>query len=111
MPVTFHLVPAEVWAEADPTGPYVAASVADEGFVHCTDGADELVATAERHLRDDPRPYLVLTVDLARVGSPWRYDAPGSPYPHIYGPIDRSAVLRVTPIDRGSDGAFLAFEG
>jgi uncharacterized protein (DUF952 family) len=109
--VTYHLVPAEIWARADPMVPYEAASLVDEGFVHCTDGADELVATAERHLRDDPRPYVVLTIDLAKVGSPWRYDVPGSPYPHVYGPIDREAVLQVTPIARGPGGEFLAFDG
>ena len=30
----------------------------DEGFIHCTDGADELVATANRHYREDPRPFV-----------------------------------------------------
>jgi uncharacterized protein (DUF952 family) len=108
---TYHLVPAEVWASADPTRPFEAGSLATEGFVHCTDGAEELVATGDRHLRDDPRPYLVLTLDLDRIGSPWRYDVPGSPYPHVYGPIDRAAVVAVAPIGREPDGRFKAFAG
>ena len=33
-------------------------SLADEGFIHCTDGAEALVATANRHYRDDPRDFL-----------------------------------------------------
>lgn len=111
MLLTYHLVPAEVWASADPARPFEAASLATDGFVHCTDGAAEVVMTGDRHLCDDPRPYLVLTIDLDRVGSPWRYDIPGSPYPHIYGPIDRSAVVAVTPIDRKPDGRFEAFAG
>lgn len=111
MPRTYHLVPAERWAAARPDRPYEAASLADEGFVHCTDGADELVTTANRHLSADPRPYLVLTLELDRVGSPWRYDEPGSPYPHVYGPVDRRAVVAVTPIERGPDGRFTAFRG
>jgi uncharacterized protein (DUF952 family) len=79
MPLTYHLVPAEWWASADATRPYQAPSLTVEGFTHCTDGATELVATANRHLLADPRPYLVLTIDLDRVGSPWRYDEPGRP--------------------------------
>jgi uncharacterized protein (DUF952 family) len=111
MPRTFHLVPVEVWASAPPDRPYEAASLASEGFVHCTDGVTELLATANRHLARDPRPYLVLTVELDLVGSPWRYDDPGSPYPHVYGPLDRSAVVAVTPIERAADGRFAGFPG
>jgi uncharacterized protein (DUF952 family) len=110
MPLTYHLVPAETWATSDATRPYEAASLADEGFVHCTDGVGELVATANRHLRGDPRPYRVLTLDLERVGSPWRYDDPGRPYPHVYGPIDRAAIVSVGTIERDPDGRFVAFE-
>ncbi len=111
MPRTYHLVPADVWAAADPGRPYAAASLADEGFVHCTDGAAELVVTANRLLIDDPRAYLVLTLELDRVGSPWRYDDPGRPYPHVYGPIERAAVVAVSPIERAPDGRFTAFAG
>lgn len=111
MPRTFHLVPAEQWEAADPARPYEAASLATEGFVHCTDGEAGLLATANRHLAEDPRRYLVLTIELDEVGSPWRYDVPGSPYPHVYGPIERAAVISVTPIERGPGGRFTAFAG
>ena len=33
-------------------------------------------------------------MDLDALDVPWRYDVPGSPYPHIYGPIARAAILR-----------------
>ena len=103
----FHLIPLEVWGAADPDAPLVRPSLDDEGFIHCTDGADALIATAERHYRDDPRPFLALTVDLDALTSPWRYDDPGKPYPHIYGPIDRAAITDLTPIERATDGRFL----
>ena len=68
-----------------------------------------MVATANRHYRDDPRPFLVVTLDLDRTGSPWRIEDPGGIYPHVHGPIDRSAIVAVTPAPRASDGEFLAF--
>ena len=105
---TFHLVPVEVWDAADATEPYVAASLASEGFIHCTDGRDALLATAERHFRDDPRDYLVLTIDLARVGSPWRIDDAAGIYPHVYGPIERSAVVAIATMERDPVGRFVA---
>ena len=61
---TFHLVPETVWAASDPAGPYAAASLASEGFIHCTDGVDELGATFDRHYAADPRSFLALTIDL-----------------------------------------------
>ena len=69
-----------------------------------------MVATANRHYRDDPRPYLVLTVDLDAAGSRWRYDDAPMFYPHVYGPIAPAAVLRAVPIPRADDGTFLPFE-
>lgn len=107
---TFHLVPAESWAARDPDAPYSAPSLAAEGFVHCTDGPTAMVATVNRHYRDDPRAFLVLTVDLDATGSPWRFDDEAQHYPHVYGPIAPAAVLRAIPIPRAPDGTFLPFE-
>lgn len=106
---TFHLVPVEIWASSGASEPYAAASLASEGFIHCTDGADELIATANRHYRDDPRAFLVLTVDLDASGSAWRFDDPSGIYPHIYGPIARMAILYAVPINRAADGRFVSF--
>jgi hypothetical protein len=102
MPLTYHLVPAETWATSDATRPYEAASLADEGFVHCTDGVGELVATANRHLRGDPRPYRVLTLDLERVGSPWRYDDPARSIEPRSSPSGPSSATRTDGSSRSN---------
>ena len=106
MPQTFHLVPEPTWTAADPASPYEAASLATEGFIHCTDGVVAVGATFDRYYAGDPRPFLALTVDLDALDVPWRYDVPGSPYPHVYGPIARSAIVTVSRVDRGPDGRF-----
>lgn len=103
---TYHLVPEAVWVATDPGAPYRAGSLADEGFIHCTDGADELVATANRHYRADPRPFLALTVDLDAAGSPWSIEDRAGIYPHIFGPIERSAIVAVERMARDDDGTF-----
>jgi uncharacterized protein (DUF952 family) len=107
---TYHLVAADAWAAADPDQPYAAASLAVEGFIHCTDGMVEMVATANRHYRGDPRAFLVLTVDLEASGSPWRIEDERGIYPHVFGTIDRAAVIRVVPAPRDPAGLFLPFE-
>jgi uncharacterized protein (DUF952 family) len=103
---TLHLVPEAVWEAHDPAEPYVPAAYADDGFVHCTDGDEEMVAVANRFYRDDPRPFLLLTLDLDRTGSAWRFDDPSGIYPHVYGPIDTGSVIDVRRMVRGPTGRF-----
>jgi uncharacterized protein (DUF952 family) len=109
--LTFHLTPTEWWSASDPAEPLGAPSLADEGFIHCTDGAEAMVATANRHYRDDARAFVVLTVDLDQVGSPWTVEDAGRIYPHIFGPIARAAIVSVVPAPRATDGTFLPFSG
>jgi uncharacterized protein (DUF952 family) len=106
---TFHLVARDWWDATDPTADLGASSLADEGFIHCTDGAANMVETANRHYRDDPRAFLVLTIDLDAITSTWRVDDPAGIYPHIFGPIDRVAILAAVDAPRDPAGTFLAF--
>ena len=104
--LTYHLVPRE---EFDPNaGEYLPAAYAAEGFIHTSRTPELLAAAGNRYYRDDPRPYLVLTIDLARVRAPWRYDAAGEDYPHVYGPLDRESIVAVRPAPRAADGTFTA---
>lgn len=105
---TLHLVPEPVWEAQDPALPYLTASYGADGFVHCTDGEDTMVAVANRFYRDDPRSFLLLTLDLDRCGSPWQFDDPGQVYPHVYGTLDPACVVEVRRMLRGGDGGFLA---
>ena len=106
MAYTFHILPAGAWAAADRTKPYAPAYFASEGFIHCTDGLQELARTFDRHFADDPQPFLAMTVDLDALDVPWRYDEPGSPYPHIYGTIRPGAIVGTAQVERLPDGRF-----
>ncbi|MGH2513221.1 MAG: DUF952 domain-containing protein, partial [Candidatus Limnocylindrales bacterium] len=59
--------------------------------------------------RDDPREFVVLTVDLDATGSVWRFDDPQAIYPHVYGPMAPAAVVSSEPMPRATDGTFLPF--
>ena len=48
-------------------------------------------------------------VDLDRLTAAWRYDGDAR-YPHVYGPIERAAVLTVRPIERAPDGSYRSLE-
>lgn len=109
MRTTFHLVPAETWADRDHDEPYTAPSLDVEEFIHCTDGSDELLATGNRHYFADDREFVALTIDLDRAGSPWRFDDPSGIYPHVYGSVAAAAILAVTTLVRDPDGRFIGF--
>jgi uncharacterized protein len=108
--LTYHLTPRDWWEASAVSEPLASPSLEEEGFIHCTDGAEAMVATANRHYRDDPREFVVLTVDLERVGSPWRIDDPAGIYPHVHGTIARAAILSAVSAPRDADGRFLPFE-
>jgi uncharacterized protein (DUF952 family) len=109
--VTYHLIAQHEWEALDPAADYAPESLAREGFIHNTDGAQELAATANRFFRDRTEPYVVLVIERARVRAPIRYDDPRRVYSHIYGPLNRDAVVRVLPMPRALDGTFLPPEG
>lgn len=106
---TLHLVPAAAWRAHDRARPWVPAAYDADGFVHCTDGDDAMLATANRFYAADPQAFLVLTVDLDATGSPWRFDDDRGIYPHVYGPIALESVLAVRPAIRDADGRFVGW--
>jgi uncharacterized protein (DUF952 family) len=111
--VTLHLLPAARWeawlADPDPAARYAPDGFEAEGFVHCTDGDDEMLAVANRFYAGEPGPFVALDLDLALVGAPWRHDDPGSPYPHVYGPLRRDAIRGVRPVLRDAGGRFVGY--
>jgi uncharacterized protein (DUF952 family) len=104
--LAFHLVPGAVWRALAPGAAYAPASLAEEGFIHLTARMADLIEVGNTFYSDDPRPYLVLTVDLDATGSPWRYDDAEERYPHVYGPIVLAAIRRARPMPRSETGRF-----
>ena len=103
---TLHLVPEPVWRAHQGAATYTPEPFAEEGFVHCTDGDEYLLGVANNYYRTDPRPYVVLVLDVDRLTAPVRYDDPAQIYPHVYGPINLDAVVEVRRAVRLADGSF-----
>lgn len=111
--IVYHMLPAAVWAAVPPDGPYRAATLATEGFVHCTAEGPILQAVANRFYRSEAGDWLILAIDLDRLdrldpaAAPVRWEqADGHLFPHIYGPIARAAVVQVIPFGRSEDGSY-----
>jgi uncharacterized protein (DUF952 family) len=103
---TWHLTPAAYWRKADRDEPYRPEAFEEDGFIHCTDGEERAAEVGNRYYRDDTRPYVALLIDLGRLTSPWRYADDEHVYPHIYGPLNRDAIVGAYPMPCSKDGTF-----
>ena len=107
MDLTHHLVPQAYFDSQDSQTDYLPEPFARDGFIHCTDGADEMARTANRYYQSNTEPYYYLYIDKSRVRASIRYDAAPPIYPHIYGALNRDAIVAVRPARREPDGTFL----
>ncbi len=107
----FHIALVDDWKAAQTAGDYRVSTrgrtLAQEGFIHAG-RLDQVVLVADSFYAD-VGPVLLLTIDPDLLTAPVQEDevAPGVSYPHIYGPINLSAVVDVVPLDKGPDGTYL----
>ncbi|MFJ5140414.1 DUF952 domain-containing protein [Streptomyces sp. NPDC088707] len=99
-----HVVPQEDWSAA-PDAPYAPASLAAEGFVHCSPDEAAALVVADARYRDVPGLLLVLVIDEERLAGEVRWEGSGGTlFPHVYGPVERDAVVSVLEVRRDADG-------
>jgi len=110
----FHIVRRSDWDSAVARGLYEPSSLDAEGFMHCSTIA-QLTNTGARHYRGEPG-LVVLCIDESRLRASLKYESPASPlnekqnpdilFPHIYGPLNIDAVVRVIDFPSSADGTF-----
>ncbi len=107
----YHIAAAADWARAQRDGQYTMSTrgrtLADEGFIHASTAA-QVALVANTFYQGEP-DLVLLVIDTGRVDSEIRYEyVPGQalPYPHIYGPLNLSAVIQTRPFQPGPDGQF-----
>ena len=105
--MTFHLATTETWARQRDQETYLPDSFAQDGFIHCTDGEQNMIDTANRYYANDPAPFICLEINPTRVTSEIRYEDPARIYPHIYGPLDNAAVTGIRAFVRDAGGRFI----
>jgi len=101
--IIYHLVPADYWHNLDPAAPYLPAEFENDGFIHCTRGLDLLLPVANTFYRDVDGEFLLLVIDETRVSAEIKYEGD---FPHVYGPLNRDAIVAVHRMGRRADGSF-----
>jgi uncharacterized protein (DUF952 family) len=106
MTTFLHLTERQLWEEGLSAGAYRRADLEQDGFIHCLT-AETLVRVANKFYRDRS-DLVLLEIEEGRVTSPvkWEAASDGRLYPHIYGPLNPDAVVRVIPYGPGPDGSF-----
>lgn len=98
-----HITSKTEWLEAQKRGEYVAPSLQSEGFIHCSTEKQVLhVANAFYRGQTD---LVLLQIDEAKLNSGLKWEPPAGPpapgistsdqFPHIYGPVNLTAVSAV----------------
>jgi uncharacterized protein (DUF952 family) len=115
MSLIYHLAPATRWYSWPTDKPYLPAEYDKDGFIHCTSGDELMIKVANQFYRNVPGDYVLLIIDTTKLkdpASPVKWESASefdSLFPHIYGAIDRQAVVEVRPIQRSEDGTFVGW--
>ena len=105
----YHVTFASDWAAAQEHGEYRlstrGARLDDVGFIHASH-AHQVRPIGRSHYLDATESVVVLVIDPTRVQSAVKVERVGAgteQFPHIYGPLDISAVVDVLPatVERG----------
>src|SRR5437868_13943906 len=106
MSLIYHLAPATRWYSWPENKPYLPAEYDKDGFIHCTSGDELMIKVANHFHRNNPDDYVLLVIDTMKLqdpSSPVKWEKAkefDSLFPHIYGPIDRQAIVEVRSVQR-----------
>ncbi|PKH42875.1 DUF952 domain-containing protein [Nocardioides alpinus] len=101
----FHIATAADWRRTLGTGTYTTSTVGrtleEEGFIHAS-RRDQVQGVFDRYYRGLGEHLVLLRIDPTRLtDAEVRVEPVGEDtYPHVYGPINRSAVVDVSPLNR-----------
>ncbi|MGE0495141.1 MAG: DUF952 domain-containing protein [Vulcanimicrobiota bacterium] len=101
----YHITTLAAWGQSDP---YVTDSLANEGFIHFSTAA-QVAWVANDRFRGRDHLWL-LVIDPARLTAPVVFEdcyQTGQEFPHLYGPLERAAVVALLPLAPGPDGSFV----
>jgi len=111
----FHLTSRTAWDEAQERGGYQAESLATEGFIHCST-ISQVLPVAENFYKGK-HGLVLLAVEPALLSSELKWEPPsgatpppgvpqGDLFPHIYGPINLDAIVKVVELRPDVNGKF-----
>jgi len=105
MPMLYKIIAAALWRAAEHDGSFRgSADDLRDGFIHLSTAA-QVEETAARHFAGED-DLLLISADAARLGPAlkWEPSRGGALFPHLYGELALSAVIKVEPLPLAPDG-------
>ena len=111
MSMIYHIVSKSDWEAAKTSDTYQGDTLATEGFIHCST-SEQVVDTANVWF-NGRTDLLLLTIDPAKLSAPLKYEdgGDGRMFPHVYGPIEKEAVVGVAEFPLQPNGCFVLPKG
>ncbi|MBD3885575.1 DUF952 domain-containing protein [Phormidium tenue FACHB-886] len=112
MPTIYHITMEHQWHDTQGQNQYEAEFFRSEGFIHCSD-ANQVVRVANHLFRNTQGLILLhIKTELLRPRLVYENLEGGEElFPHIYGPINLDAIVRVSSFEPGPDGTFDQYVG
>ena len=95
------------WEEIQARKTFHDARFLKEGFIHCS-YPEQTLRVLNKHYKQE-NTVVLLVIDPRKLAVPWKSEDlknRGDKFPHVYGPINLSAVVASHDIPRGDDGTF-----
>ena len=95
----YKIMTKQEWAAAQAQGTYEGSEVdMKDGFIHLS-AAHQVRATAQKHFAEMADLLLVSVLEKNLVKNlRWEVSRGGDLFPHIYGPLQLSAISEVIPL-------------
>jgi uncharacterized protein (DUF952 family) len=113
--MVLHITHREAWEASLSGGYYRPASLDSEGFIHCST-IDQAIDTANGFFRGE-KGLVLLCIDEKKIDAELRYEPPAGGavkdsrvydlFPHLYGPLNVSAVVGVAKLAPDAEGKFI----
>ena len=102
-----HITTKQQWQSAQNEGHYIADSLTNEGFIHCS-LRHQLIRVANYNFKHQ-KGLVLLVIDETMLESQVKYEdlyRSGEKFPHVYGPVNLSSVIGVHKFSPMVDGNF-----
>lgn len=99
MPIIYHVTTKADWKKAKELGSYIASSLANEGFIHCSQ-EHQVAGVLDRYF-EGHGDLVKLVIDTDKLSSKFVFDwspSMADTFPHIYGPINLDAVIEIAAL-------------
>ena len=102
----FHITGESDWVRWQEQGQYFTPSLDEEGFIHLSTAA-QVEGTLNRFFTGQTG-LVLLEIDPRQLSAPLKLEevAGHGTFPHLYGPLNVDAVVRVRPVMADAQGKF-----